>query len=122
MFRTIKLKLPYDPSILETGKRFMEACQIFLNYGFSEHIFSKYKLNKATYSDVRGTMPALPSAHVQTARNTTSESLKQTKLEKERNRKSLTRRYDRITLKFYPDSHTISLTTVRGSIYMRIFI
>ncbi|MHB8372770.1 MAG: RNA-guided endonuclease TnpB family protein, partial [Thermoplasmataceae archaeon] len=78
MFRTIKLKLPYDSSLLETGKRFREACQIVLNYGFSEHTYNKNKLNRATYESVRKEIPTLPSALVQTARDTASESLKQT--------------------------------------------
>ena len=56
----------------------------------------------------------LPSALVQTARDTASESLKQTQLQKKIHRNSLTIRYVRRTFKFYPDSHTISLTTVSG--------
>jgi IS605 OrfB family transposase len=114
MFRTIKLKLPYDPSLLETGRQFMEACQIVLDYGFVNRTFNKNKLNRGTYKDVRERIPDLPSALVQTARDTASESLKQTKLEKKIKRKSYTIRYDRRTFKFYPDSHTISLTTVHG--------
>ena len=114
MFRTIKLKLPYDPSILETGRQFREACQMVLDYGFSAHTFNKNKLNRATYEDVRRRISTLSSALVQTARDTASEALKQTKLRKEIRRKSLTIRYDRRTFKFYPDSHTISLATVHG--------
>ena len=85
-----------------------------LDYGFSEHTFNKNKLNRATYKDVRKAIPTLPSALVQTSRDTASDALKQTGLEKEIQRKSLTIRYDRRTFKFYPDSHTISLTTVSG--------
>jgi IS605 OrfB family transposase len=114
MFRTIKLKLPYDTSLLETGKRFREACQIVLDYGLSAHTFNKNKLNRATYENVRNEIPTLPSALVQTARDTASEALKQTDLEKKIHRTSLTIRYDRRTFKFYPDSHTVSLTTVKG--------
>ncbi|MGC9193220.1 MAG: RNA-guided endonuclease InsQ/TnpB family protein, partial [Thermoplasmata archaeon] len=43
-----------------------------------------------------------------------SEALKATELEKKIKRKSLTIRYDNRTFKFYPDSHTVSLTTVQG--------
>ena len=114
MFRTIKLKLPYDKSLLETGERFREACQMVLNYGFSAHTFNKNKLNRATYDDVRKAVPTLPSALVQTARDAASEALKQTKLDKKIHRKSMTIRYDGRTFRFYPDSHTISLTTVSG--------
>jgi IS605 OrfB family transposase len=106
--------LPYDSSLLETGKQFREACQIVLDYGFSEKTFNKNKLNRGTYREVREKIPTLPSALVQTARDTASESLKQTKLAKEIHRKSYTIRYDRRTFRFYPDSHTISLTTVKG--------
>ncbi len=120
MFRTIKLKLPYDPSILETGRQFREACQMVLDYGFSAHTFNKNKLNRATYEDVRRRISTLSSALVQTARDTASDALKQTKLRKEIRRKSLTIRYDRRTFKFYPDSHTISLTTVHGRLVFPI--
>ena len=112
MFMTIKLKLPYDKSLLETGERFREASQKVLDYSFSAHTFNKNKLNRAIYEDIRKAIPTLPSALVHTARDTTSETLKQTNLEKQIHRNSLTIRYDRRTFKFYPDSHTISLATV----------
>jgi predicted transposase len=79
MFRTIKLKLPYNSSLLETGKRFREVCQAVLNYSFSEYTFNKNKLDKATYNDVRGIILTLPSALVHTAGDTASESLNQTR-------------------------------------------
>jgi hypothetical protein len=59
-------------------------------------------------------IPTLPSALVQTARDTASEALKATELKKKIKRKSLTIGYDNRTFKFYPYSHTISLTTVQG--------
>ena len=114
MFRTIKLKLPYDRTLLETAKQFKEATQIVLDYGFENKTFNKNRLNKGTYRMVRGKIPTLPSALVQTARDTASEALKATKLEKKIKRKSLTIRYDNRTFKFYPNSHTVSLTTVHG--------
>ena len=88
MFRNIKLKLPYDPFLLETGRQFREACQMVLDYDFSEKTFNKNKLNRETYKDVRRKIPTLPSALVQTARDTASESLKQTELEKRIRRRS----------------------------------
>jgi len=114
MFRTIKLKLPYDRPLVETAKQFKEATQIVLDYGFENKTFNKNKLNKGTYRTVRDRIPTLPSALVQTARDTASETLKSTKLEKKIHKKSLTVRYDNRTFKFYPDSHTVSLTTVKG--------
>ncbi len=48
MFRTIKLKLPYDRSLLETGRQFREACQMVLDYGFAEKTYNKNKLNMLT--------------------------------------------------------------------------
>jgi len=114
MFRTIKLKLPYDRALIETAKQFRGATQIVLDYGFENKVFNKNKLNKGTYKTVRETIPTLPSALVQTARDMASEALKRTNLEKKIKRKSLTIRYDNRTFKFHPDSHTISLTTVQG--------
>ena len=114
MFRTIKLKLPNDKSHLETGERFRKACPKVLDYGFSSHTFNKNKLNCATHENVRKGILTLPSALVQTAKDTASQSLKQTQLQKKVHRNSLTIRYDRRTFKFYSDSNTISLTTVSG--------
>jgi len=53
MFRTIKLKLPYDRPLIETAKQFREATQMVLDYGFENRAFNKYKLNKGTYEMVR---------------------------------------------------------------------
>ncbi|MGC8692707.1 MAG: hypothetical protein ACP5RY_00365 [Thermoplasmata archaeon] len=93
MFRTIKLKLPYDKTLIETARQFKEATQIVLDYGFEHKTFNKNKLNKGTYRTVRERIPTLPSALVQTARDTASEALKATELEKKIKRKSLTIRY-----------------------------
>ena len=114
MFRTIKLKLPYDRTLIETARQFKEATQIVLDYGFENKTFNKNKLNKGTYRSVRERIPKLPSALVQTARDTASEALKATNLKKKIHKESLTIRYDNRTFKFYPDSHTVSLTTVQG--------
>jgi len=114
MFRTIKLKLPYNRALIETAKQFRGATQIVLDYGFENKVFNKNKLNKGTYKTVRETIPTLPSALVQTARDMASEALKATELKEKIKRKSLTIRYDNRTFKFHPDSHTISLTTVQG--------
>ncbi|PYB68231.1 hypothetical protein DMB44_05310, partial [Thermoplasma sp. Kam2015] len=70
MFRTIKLKLPYDRPLIETAKQFRNACQLVLDYGFENKTFNKNKLNRGTYREVRGRIPTLPSALVQTARDT----------------------------------------------------
>ncbi|OWP56080.1 MAG: hypothetical protein B2I17_08125 [Thermoplasmatales archaeon B_DKE] len=114
MFRTIKLKLPNDSSLLETGKQFRVACQMVLDYGFSDHTYNKNKLNRGTYKDVREAIPTLPSALVQDARDAASDALKATELKKKIHRKSLTVRYDQRTFRFYPDAHTISFSTVAG--------
>ena len=101
MFRTIKLKLPYDRTLIETAKQFRGATQIVLDYGFENKTFNKNKLNKGTYRSVRERIPTLPSALVQTARDTASEALKATELKKKIKKKSLTIRYDNRTFKFY---------------------
>ena len=74
------MKLPYDSSLIETGRQFREACQMVLDYGFAEKTYNKNKLNRATYEDIRKAIPTLPSALVQTARDAASEALKQTSL------------------------------------------
>ena len=120
MFRTIKLKLPYDKSFLEMGRQFMEACHIALDYGFLEHTYNKNKLNMEIYQDARKAILTLLSGLVQATRDTASESLKQVKLMTEIRRNSLTIRYNRRTFRFYPDAHTLSLATVHGRLVFLI--
>jgi putative transposase len=105
MFRTIQVKLRFENSLVETAVAFNKACQIVLDYSSKHMTHSKYKLNKATYRQVREAIPNLPSALVQTARDQTSEMLKRTKYSKIV-KKHLTIRYDNRTFKFYPESNS----------------
>ncbi|MGC8692259.1 MAG: RNA-guided endonuclease TnpB family protein, partial [Thermoplasmata archaeon] len=114
MFRTIKLQLPNDTSLIETARLFKEERQIVLSYGFENRTFNKNGINKWRYKMVRERILRQQSALVQTAMDQSSEALKATKLKKKINKKAITIRYDNRTFKFYPDSHTISLTTVQG--------
>jgi IS605 OrfB family transposase len=113
MFRTIKVALPIDIALVETALAFNEACQIVLNYGSRHRTYNKSTLNRATYLQVREALPSLPSALVQTARDESSEILRGTRCAPTV-KKHLSVRYDKRTFKFYPDSHHVSLTTVRG--------
>jgi predicted transposase len=69
MFRTVKVALPLDTALVQTALAFNEACQTVLNYGSQQRTFNKNILNKATYHEIRGSVPILPSALVQTARD-----------------------------------------------------
>jgi IS605 OrfB family transposase len=113
MFRTIKVALPADPTLVQTARAFNEACQIVLNNGSQRKTYNKKTLNKATYRQVRETLPSLPSALVQTARDEASEILRATHYASTL-KKRLSVRYDRRTFKFYPDSNRVSLTTING--------
>ncbi|MBU1167824.1 transposase [Patescibacteria group bacterium] len=113
MFRTIKVSLPMEGSLLQTATAFNRACQMVLDYGSEQRTYNKNKLNRDTYKIVRNAIPNLPSALVQTARDQASEMLKRVgfrKIEKKR----LSIRYDKRTFKFYPESNRVSLTTVFG--------
>ena len=113
MFRTIKVALPFEQSLLQTAIAFNKACQTVLNYGSEHKVYNKNVLNKATYPKVRKEVPNLPSALVQTARDEASEMLLRTDFAKIF-KKRLSIRYDNRCFKFYPDSNYVSLTTVMG--------
>ncbi|MGC9074058.1 MAG: hypothetical protein ACP5H0_07890 [Caldisericum sp.] len=83
MFRTIKLKLPYDKTLIEMSKRIKESTQIIKDYGFENKTFNKNKLNKGTYRKVRKMILTLPSALVQTAEDTASEAIKANRVQEE---------------------------------------
>ena len=113
MFRTIKVALPFEQSLLQTAIAFNKACQTVLDYGSEHKVYNKNVLNKATYPQVRKEVPNLPSALVQTARDEASEMLLRTDFAKIV-KKRLSVRYDNRCFKFYPDSNYVSLTTVMG--------
>jgi putative transposase len=113
MLRTIKVALPEDDILVQTAIAYNKACQIALNYGFQNKTHSKNKLNRATYRQVRETLPKLPSALVQTARDQASEILRRTGCQA-CVKKQMSVRYDRRTFKFYPDQNRVSLTTTGG--------
>ena len=113
MFRTVKVKLPFENSLLQTAAVFNKACQIVLDYGSTHKTYNKDKLNKATYRQVRAAVPNLPSALVQTARDEASEMLLRTDFAKTV-KKRLSVRYDNRCFKFYQQSNYVSLTTVHG--------
>jgi putative transposase len=113
MFRTVKVALPFEQSLLQTAIAFNKACQIVLDYGSTNKTHNKDKLNKATYRQVRNVIPNLPSALVQTARDEASEMLLRTDFAKVV-KKHLSVRYDNRCFKFYLDSNYVSLTTVMG--------
>src|ERR1035441_2002853 len=113
MFRTVKVKLPCEQSLYQTAVAFNRACQTVLDYGSTNKIHNKDRLNKATYKQVRTAIPNLPSALVQTARDEASEMLKRTGYAKVV-KKRLSVRYDNRCFKFYPETGKVSLTTVHG--------
>ena len=113
MFRTVKVKLPFEQSLLQTAVAFNRACQTVLDYGSTNKTHNKDRLNKATYKQVRTAIPNLPSALVQTARDEASEMLKRTSYAKVV-KKRLSVRYDNRCFKFYPETNKVSLTTVHG--------
>ena len=113
MFRTIKVALPFEQSLLQTAVAFNRACQTVLYYGSEHKVYNKNVLNKATYQRVRKEVPNLPSALVQTARDEASEMLLRTDFAKVV-KKRLSVRYDNRCFKFYVDSNHVSLTTVMG--------
>jgi len=118
MFRTVKVKLPFEQSLLQTAVAFNKACQIVLDYGSTNKTYNKDKLNKATYHQVRDSIPNLPSALVQTARDEASEMLLRTDFAKVV-KKQLSVRYDNRCFKFFADSNYVSLTTVMGRLTFR---
>jgi IS605 OrfB family transposase len=113
MFRTIKVALPADASLVQTAHAINEACQIVLDNGSQRKTYNKNTLSRVTYRLVREAVPSLPSALVQTARDEASEVLRRTRCAPIV-KKRLSVRYDKRTFKFYPDSNRVSLTTVNG--------
>jgi putative transposase len=109
MFRTIKVKLPFEQALFQTAVAFNKACQTVLDYGSKNKTHNKNKLNKATYQQVREAVPNLPSALVQTARDEASEMLKRTDFAKVV-KKQLSVRYDNRCFKFFADNAFFRVT------------
>jgi IS605 OrfB family transposase len=123
MFRTIKVQLLGDmTSLIDTALRYTQACQLALDYGFKNKTNSKNKINTGTYNAVRERMQQLPSGLVQCARDQACEMLKREKCKTLSTKKRLQIRYDKRTFKFYPESNSVSLSTVDGRQKYRVYI
>lgn len=116
MFRTIKLEHPNYSDHAEMVMQFRNAVQIVLSGGFENNTF-----NKNTYRKIKEEL-RLRLAFLKTTSDTAFEPLKATKFWKRLKRKSLIARHDRRVFNFYPDSHTISITTVKGSLVFQALL
>lgn len=85
-----------------------------MDYGFENKTFNKYEPNIRYIRNDRGKNTCAAFCFCSDGKDTASEILKSTKFGEKIKKKSMTIRYDNRTFKFYPDSPTISLTTVQG--------
>jgi IS605 OrfB family transposase len=115
MYRTLKIKLDKSNELIQTAKLWNAACQDVIDYGFAAHDYNKTRLNRATYKDLRGKYPTLPSALLQTARDQASDMLKRLKFETKPFKHTLGAvRFDVRTMKVFLESSYCKLTTVFG--------
>ena len=119
MIRSISLKLDAEESqpLIETLRLSNQAFNICSAYGFNNQISSKNKIHHGTYRLIRKQFPKLPSALVQTIRDTASEALKGCKLKSKPVKQPLSGiRYDKRTANLKLATGQVSLSSVKGRI------
>jgi putative transposase len=115
MYRTLKIKLDRSNELIQTARLWNAACQDVIDYGFAAHDYNKTRLNRATYKDLRGRYPTLPSALLQTARDQASDMLKRLKFKKKPFKHPLGAvRFDIRSMKVFLESGYCKLTTAFG--------
>ena len=86
MDRTLKLKLELSDedkeSLMQTVVLFNQVFNEVAEYGFEKRTHSKVSVHNATYKDIRGRHPELPSSLIQGARDVACEALKGVKLKR----------------------------------------
>ena len=115
MYRTLNIKLDRSNELIRTAKLWNAACQDIIDYGFAVRDYNKTRLNRATYKDLRGKYPTLPSALLQTARDQASDMLKRLRFEKKPFKHPLGAvRFDIRTMKVFLESGYSSLQRLLG--------
>lgn len=116
---TLKLALPSGGStaLLDTMRAYSTAFNTSSEWGFSNHTWNKVENHKATYRDVRASVPDLPSSLVQGARDCACDALKAVKCKTVPVRKPLAAmRYNSRVIAVNMAHGTASIATVRGRI------
>ena len=120
MRRVVKLNIPLKQELIETIFESNKICNEHLTEITRltiEDNYSKKKLHKNLYKDIRGEHPNFPSALIQTSRDVACEMFKDkdiTKIKKIRKNKNSSIRHDLRTCKVLFDSGELQLTTTQG--------
>lgn len=120
MLLTVPVKLIVSASekqsLLNTMYMFNSACNSISEYAFANRCFSKFKLQKAIYHDVRKRFPTLPSQFVIRALARVATTYKMDKLVQHRFQKHASMDFDARLLAFGKSRNSISIATVDGRI------
>lgn len=119
---TMKIKIPTNPTLLETMRRYSQSAQRVVDVGFERKISNKRKLHDLTYDKIRKSTQ-LPAQLVCSSRNKASEALKsvfRNKGSKPSFKQFLTIRYDARSFTF--KENQVSLCSIKGRIKIPIKI
>lgn len=125
MIRCIKLKFePINPSaVLDTMKLANASFNDCSEIGFNEQTSSKNKLHFLTYQIIRKKYPTLPSALVQTIRDSVCEALKGLKLKTQPLKKQYSSvRYDKRTAKLKLNTGDVNISTTHGRVKGKLVV
>lgn len=115
MQRTIKLSLENDDSLLRTIQLYNTVCNEVLKIASKTHTYSKNRVHRLTYRDIRQKYPLLQASLVQCARDQACEMLKREELRRLPIKKQYSSiRYNQRTFTPLLERNNISLSTIDG--------
>lgn len=122
MLRTVSIPVVLEPDrFLPLMKQCAEIFNTHVDWALGNHTYNKNKAHTALYGDLRQAYPEIPSALVQTVRDTALEAVKATKFKRCPRKKSTSAlRYDQRTMTLRGHQLTLSCIGKRAKVILSV--
>lgn len=122
MLRTVSIPTDLEPErFLPLMKQCAEIFNVHVDWSLENHTYNKSKAHDALYAPLRQVYPEIPSALIQSVRDTAMEAVKATKFERHpRKQPTSSLRYDRRTMTLRGDQLTLSCIGPRAKTILAV--
>ena len=122
MLRTVSIPTDLEPErFLPLMKQCAEIFNAHVDWALENHTYNKRKAHAALYAQLRQLYPEIPSALVQSVRDTALEAVKATKFERRpRKKPTSSLRYDKRTMTLRGDQLTLSCIGLRAKTILSV--
>jgi transposase len=122
MLRTVSIPIDLEPErFLPLMKQCADIFNAHVDWALANHTYNKSKAHDALYAQLRQLYPEIPSALIQSVRDTAMEAVKATKFERHpRKRPTSSLRYDKRTMTLRGDQLTLSCIGPRAKTILAV--